>query len=856
MGVITDALSELIAGHIREHGLVLWFDPEKHYAEIAQDLSAGQERVVQFDGSYYQLRHDVEPFIRKAEPPKLLVYLPVSWEQAKEPLAELLALGIELRPGASGNRNTRLAVIARKALKGRLPDARLADLDRQIEERSLTLHDLEQFVETTAGGPLSTALAVLFGTGIVEEAALEFLGNPERDAELLKRKVSVEWARSLNQAFGVPETAGQSVEDLRLALARQAMICELLEILGKDVPDALARIAGEADPAARKRASELARKWRNRRDLSASYVEWAGKVEKSLRLESIHFPVAALDQTEVFAGLERRLLQSVAERIQKDPDAVKMASERQRGFWSGQDTELQSEWALVAQAGQLLQLAAQIEAELRGRPLRWDELVRNYTGDKQWAALDSLQRSVERRATTLAHALANTSQEVERLVTLTRQRYREVAGALAERFVRAWREVGFSTAGFIRQTEVFDRFVAPELDRRRKAYILVDALRWDLAQELAKVLGGAFETKVEKVIGTAPSITEVGMAALLPSAASGLELCGTTKLEVRLHGKPLRNRADRLNYLKERAGVPVVDLQLEKPVAFRRKLKELGEGPALVVVTSREIDQAGEEELSLAREHMARVLEDLGVAMRRLADEGIEQFVIATDHGYIYGEELAESEKIDPPKGETLLCHRRVWVGRAGTSGSECLMTEAKNFGAASDLLLGVPWNLAAFRAPGPVAYFHGGLSPQEILLPVITATAKAGIKGTGQKLDWEIKLGSSKITTQFLSVRIQAHSGGLFAEEWPMVRVEVRSGGEVCSKPVSAAYGYQEDETGAVALRSSEANAGETEVNTVTLMLTNKAPARKGVVSIHLVDAATGMELKRIENVEVDRAI
>ncbi|MGC8731733.1 MAG: PglZ domain-containing protein, partial [Halothiobacillaceae bacterium] len=398
-------------------------------------------------------------------------------------------------------------------------------------------------------------------------------------------------------------------------------------------------------------------------------------------------------------------------------------------------------------------------------------------------------------------------------------------------------------------------FVAPELAGRRTAYILVDALRWELARELPGVLGGAFETHTELVIGTAPSITEVGMAALLSSAASGLELGGESKLEVRVHGKLLKNRTDRIAYLKEKAGVPVVDLRLEDPKGFRRRLKDLGEGPALVVVTSREIDQSGEEELSSAREHMERVLTHLGLAMRRLAEEGFERFVIATDHGYVYGEDLAESEKIDPPGGDALLCHRRVWIGRGGTSGGECLLTEVNRFGADSDLLLAVPWNLAAFRTAGPAAYFHGGLSPQEILLPVIVATPTGSAKGPGaRRLTWDVSLGSAKITARFLSVRIQARSGGLFEEEWPLVRVEVRAGGEVCAIPVSATYGYQEA-TGAVALRSSEADAAETEVNTVALMLTGKAPQR-GVVSVHLVDAATGVELKILENVEVSLAI
>src|SRR5450759_4455851 len=117
MGVITEAIEKLIGEFIRERGLVLWFDSEQHYESIVRGLKAGQERILTFDGSFYKLRLEAEPFLRGLDAPKLLMYLPITWEQAEEPLAEMLALGVDLRPGVAGNRNTKLAVVARKALK-------------------------------------------------------------------------------------------------------------------------------------------------------------------------------------------------------------------------------------------------------------------------------------------------------------------------------------------------------------------------------------------------------------------------------------------------------------------------------------------------------------------------------------------------------------------------------------------------------------------------------------------------------------------------------------------------------------------------------------------------------------------
>src|ERR1017187_8480200 len=690
-----------------------------------------------------------------------------------------------------------------------------------------------------AAGPLPTALAVHFGTTLVHEAALDFLARPERDAELVSRNGLADWAQALGAEYGLAVEAGISPTALRALLARQALTCELLETLGSNVPESFQRVISAADPLVARRAAELAREWRNRRDIAGTYPAMAAEVAKSLLLVSIDFTDTALERVETFVSLERRPLGRVAARMISDPNAAHVAESRLRSFWAEQDTELQAEWALLWQAGLLLARASEIEKAIRERAFSWAEIVDRYTGEANWAELDTLHRRLERRASSLEFALATPAAEVEQLVHAVRRRHQDVSGALAEQFVRAWRAEGFAARGHIRQTEIFEHYVAPETAHLRTAYVLVDALRWELARELPEVLGGDFETRMELAIGTAPSITDVGMAALLPSASSGLHIGGTAKIQVSLHGQALKNRADRIAYLKDRAGVPVVDLKLEDPRGFRRKLKDLGAGPALVVVTSREIDQSGEDEMTGAREHMERVLTHLGLAMRRLAEEGVEKFVIAADHGYLYGEDLSESEKIDPPGGRAVLCHRRVWAGQGGAASENYLLTEVSRFGVASDLEMAVPWNLAGFRTSGPTAYFHGGLSPQEILLPVMVVTPKitGAVKGT-KKLAWEVSLGSAKVTARFLSVRIQARSQGLFAESWPVVRIEVRAAGEVCAIPVSGSYGFQEA-TGAVALRSLETEPAVTEVNTVALMLTGKAPSR-GTLSIHVVDAAT----------------
>src|SRR5205814_823637 len=89
----------------------------------------------------------------------------------------------------------------------------------------------------------------------------------------------------------------------------------------------------------------------------------------------------------------------------------------------------------------------------------------------------------------------------------------------------------------------------------------------------------------------------------------------------------------------------------------------------------------------------------------------------------------------------------------------------------------------------------HGGISPQEIVIPVVEARRpRAAAAGSVVGITWELRPGSEKITTRFCSLQVTAVATGLFPlAAPPRVRVELRAGAETLSTPVSASYGFEE---------------------------------------------------------------
>jgi hypothetical protein len=249
---------------------------------------------------------------------------------------------------------------------------------------------------------------------------------------------------------------------------------------------------------------------------------------------------------------------------------------------------------------------------------------------------------------------------------------------------------------------------------------------------------------------------------------------------------------------------------------------------------------------------MDSMLTYLRRGVRILADHGIKSIILAADHGHLFADEISDEMKIDAPGGKTADLHRRVWVGEGGTADKAFLRAPLSSLGIDSDFDIATPWNTAVFKvAGGNLAYFHGGMSPQELIVPVVVlnSTAKAG--GTPAGIAWTLTPGTAKLTTRFFSVQIAGaqSESSLFGFEPPKVRIEIRANKKVVSVPVSASYGF-EDATGEIKLKVAEQDAKRLEPNTVTLMIAEDITQK--TVGVYLLDATTGAELAAPLTVEV----
>jgi len=857
MAVVTDYLFQLIAKQVADFQMVVWYDPERAYGDAAATLNTPNTTIARYDGSFLKLRHEIDQLLNGEQPPRLVVYVPEDRTKTNHALIELEAAGIIMQPGQQPpNRNTRLAIVARNALKAVLGDENAAEVEKQAEAGKLTLSDLNSLADK--GKDLSTGvLTLVYGTANPQEVGLAFLGSDRLDEGIEKKSAIKELVELLQTAFDIELPGEPTFTDIRERLARHVLMTDLVAGIGEAIPGALGSVKVAQKPVGVDHCTRLARSWRNNRLVRDSYVAAAQRIEQEMDLDKLAFDPEKMVEVETFLSLERVLLRHVEKSLldAAKPELRKLAESRLARFWADVMPTIQARWALVASAAEVLLEADRVAKALKKPPTTIPALVKAYAEDDDpWCLLDTHHRNMESRWYNFDPQVGNEHESLEKLVVKAGQRYTEVGSELAQHFVSQFGKAKHPIKGLMRQRDIFETQVKPKLGETKVAYVWVDALRFEMARELGRLLKDDFEVVIRPALGTPPTITEIGMAALLPKADVSAKVvsAGSGKLALEIDGTVIRDRKERVAFLKEHAGVSVFEAKLDdllpKP---SKKTAEGIQSSKLILITSQEIDELGEQNnSSQARLQVDGVLGHLRRGVRVLANHGVKTIILVADHGHWFADKISEDMKIEAPGGKAEDLHPRVWVGIGGTSAPSFLRMPLNMLGVESDLDLATPWNFACFKSKGGGnAYFHGGLSPQELIIPVMTLVGSAQTEGAASGFSWTLAPGSTKLTTRFFSVQINGQQTGLFGPEIPKVRIEIRANKKCVSVPVSASYGY-EDSTGEVSLKISESDAKRIESNTVTVMIAEDVPQKS--VSVVLLDASTGAELATPLTVEV----
>lgn len=727
MHPLHEYVAKQLGEKVHERRVVVWYDERADLQPFVDELRggprAGKEPVpvavggadaslVEYAGSLFELRDAVEAMFEKDEPDPLIVYIPGLAHDAKgSVLMELEKAGRTWKP--------ELKQLARNVL---LEKYTLGVVDEMLPfDRKVSYDDLARAAAGRSGTEPPSILKSIFHDASNSYALLTaWLVSDARDHEIVSKDATRELTKLVKARLGLDvasKGADSPLAKLRATVLRYVLAGEFRLDLSCAPP---ASLDGVPKPEAKTDESsvrEIARRLRTTH--ADAYEALADRVEAELGLKNAELPAGALGAIDTFRFEERALLRHAGDLVASgDFDAaLALVVEREQSFWLDRDVARKAQWEAARRMADLGKAAAAVKAAVSktsGDAAAWLEAYVARDGEG-WFRLDQAQRRMEAW-------LANLDEEpAEHPLAVVRRAYEDAVHAMADGFTRALGKAGWAVPGALHQTRIWSEVVSDK--PKPVAYFLVDAMRFEMGVELAERLPKTSEVAVRAAVGSLPSITPIGMAALMPGASASFSVVREKdKLGARIDDAFLPDLTSRKKHAASR--VPkLVDLALDELLSLpQSKLSKKVDSAQVVIVRSQEIDHAGETGFSFqARQVMDTVIDNLARALGKLARAGIEHAVVSADHGHLFfAADRDESMRTDAPGGDTVELHRRCWIGRGGATSAGCVRVSATQLGYASDLDLMFPSGAGVFRSGGDLAFHHGGPSLQEMVIPVL----------------------------------------------------------------------------------------------------------------------------------------
>jgi hypothetical protein len=764
MHPLHDYIAGQISDRLKARRVVVMYDKREELRPFFNELAiigAGDGQLVPikiaqqdaklhvFDGSFLKTRTIIEGVTQGDQPEQVVVYVPSLDRDAKGSLLmELEKAGVfYLQPA--------LKQFARLVLRKRFTDVAL---DEMLKSDSLTYADLSRMTQEETLGEGASLLKSVFGGSDTLAILTAWIGDTEKDSELDAKGALGELRSAALARLGVTLPEDGTNARMRSIAARYVLANEFrsdLEDQGKHGPAAalLKNIPEPSTADQQKAVREVAKRLRERHP--ATYAPLADGIEAELGLSADAVDGRLLGAIDTFRFEEASVVSACFDLIvgEKFSEASSLMAAREESFWVNLDVGRKTVWAvcrLMVDVGLVAASACETIAKSNGNPSLWVERYVSTAGNG-WFLLDHAQRRLE-------GFLASVEDPIdERAVAKIRAVYENAVRRMTDGFVKAFQKADWSVPGVLQQTRIWSDVVASR--PVPVAYLLVDAMRYEMGQELVGRLAQATEVVIRPAIAALPSITPIGMAALLPGASGTFSVVTLKgKFGASVDGEFLPDLAARQKFIKSRVSKSA-DLTLDEVLSSNAKAlqKKIGDAK-IIVVRSTEIDGAGENTSTFyARRIMDRVVEDLARCLQRLASVGIGGAVITTDHGHLFfAEDRDPSMRIDAPGGETVDLHRRCWIGRGGTTPPGSVRVSGPKLGYNSDLEFAFPTSTSVFKSGGDLAYHHGGPSIQELVIPVITAKLKVDGAAKAEKHAVTVTHDFDAVTNRIFTIRIE----------------------------------------------------------------------------------------------------
>ena len=271
------------------------------------------------------------------------------------------------------------------------------------------------------------------------------------------------------------------------------------------------------------------------------------------------------------------------------------------------------------------------------------------------------------------------------------------------------------------QKDFYKNYIKPFNDKKDRIIVIIsDAFRYECAKELnEKLKQFASKSDITYMQGLVPSYTKLGMAALLPNKQLSRVKDSD---DILVDGQVSSTIKDREILLQKENPDSIAIKYDDLYEMTKLEWKKLFSGKKVVYIYHDTIDNAGEHNenevftaCDKAINELERLVKDLHTTF-----SGINAFITA-DHGFFYKRGKIESYE---KTGKTTNSTKQ----KTRYSYSDSIVDEEGILSISLDYLFGensgyvnIPkGNIIFVRQGTGINYFHGGILPQEIIIPVL----------------------------------------------------------------------------------------------------------------------------------------
>ena len=314
-----------------------------------------------------------------------------------------------------------------------------------------------------------------------------------------------------------------------------------------------------------------------------------------------------------------------------------------------------------------------------------------------------------------------------------------------EELLSVWADNFTTESGLPLQKDFYNEYI--KNSDTRVAVIISDGLRYEIGEEIAEKLkkeASAKEINLKAMLTGLPSFTQVGMANLLPDNERVIDPLREIYI---ISGISTINTENREKILKLSCEESSAIIFKDFKNMSRNEQDEFIKGKKVIYIYHDNIDGIGDKSKTEDETFEAcdMAIKDIVGISKLLSSLGIVNIYITSDHGFLYERKVVEEyNKIELDKSEVkpVVIGKRYALYEKEIEQKGCITIKIDDY-------FGVfPRKNQRIKASGNgLQFVHGGLSPQEMIIPVIQYRSGVHSK-KAEKVRVRIKESTGKITS------------------------------------------------------------------------------------------------------------